>query len=88
MGGYTGESVVSEKSATVVAQHLDRERYEVYPLHIYPGNWYLETEDGTQWPVDKNAFTVAMGSRESFPLMVFSNIIPRLTGGGMGNWAG
>jgi len=64
MGGYTGESVVSEKSATVVAQHLDRERYEVYPLHIYPGNWYLETEDGTQWPVDKNAFTVAMGSEK------------------------
>jgi D-alanine-D-alanine ligase len=58
MGGYTGEAVVSEKSAAVVAQHLDRNRYEVYPLHIYPGNWYLEAEDGKRWPVDKNAFTV------------------------------
>lgn len=58
MGGYTGEAVVSEKSAAVVAQHLDRDRYEVYPLRIYPGNWYLEGEDGTKWPVDKNEFTV------------------------------
>lgn len=67
MGGYTGEAVVSEKSAAVVAQHLDRDRYEVYPLHIYPGNWYLEAEDGTQWPVDKNAFTVEIkGEKVAF----------------------
>ncbi len=67
MGGYTGEAVVSEKSAAVVAQHLDRDRYEVYPLHIYPGNWYLEDEDGTQWPVDKNAFTVEIkGAKVAF----------------------
>lgn len=67
MGGYTGESVVSEKSAAVVAQHLDRNRYEVYPLHIYPGNWYLESEDGKQLPVDKNGFTVIKnGEKVSF----------------------
>ncbi len=64
MGGYTGEAVVSEKSAAVVAQHLDRDRYEVYPLHIYPGNWYLEEEGGTQWPVDKNAFTVEINGEK------------------------
>lgn len=58
MGGFTGESVVSLKSAAVVAQHLDRERYEVHKVHIYPGNWYLETEDGKKWPIDLNGFSV------------------------------
>ncbi|MDN3689556.1 D-alanine--D-alanine ligase [Cyclobacterium jeungdonense] len=67
MGGYTAESVVSEKSAAVVAQHLDRDRYDVYPLHIYPGNWYLEGEEGTKWPVDMNGFTVIKdGEKISF----------------------
>lgn len=58
MGGFTGESVVSLKSAAVVAQHLDRERYEVHKVHIYPGNWYLEAEDGKKWPIDLNGFSV------------------------------
>ncbi|MBD3626787.1 D-alanine--D-alanine ligase [Cyclobacterium sp.] len=64
MGGYTGESVVSEKSAAVVAQHLDRERYEVHKVHIYPGNWYLEDEKGEKYPVDLNGFTVMKNGKE------------------------
>jgi len=58
MGGFTGESVVSEKSASVVAQHLDRERYEVHKVHIYPGDWYLEEEDGKKYAIDLNGFFV------------------------------
>lgn len=67
MGGYTGEAVVSEKSAAVVAQHLDRERYEVHKVHIYPGDWYLDDEDGNKYPVDLNGFTVMKnGQKLSF----------------------
>ncbi|MEX2511328.1 MAG: D-alanine--D-alanine ligase [Cyclobacteriaceae bacterium] len=66
MGGYTGESVVSEKSAAVVAQHLDRDRYEVHQVHIYPGNWYLE-DSGKHWPINMNGFTVVKnGEKISF----------------------
>ncbi len=64
MGGYTGEAVVSEKSAAVVAQHLDRDRYEVHKVHIYPGNWYLEDEKGEKYPVDLNEFTVMKNGQE------------------------
>ncbi|MEX0883315.1 MAG: D-alanine--D-alanine ligase [Cyclobacteriaceae bacterium] len=58
MGGYTAEAVVSEKSAAVVAQHLDRECYVVHKIHIYPDNWYLEADDGKKYPVDLNGFRV------------------------------
>jgi len=64
MGGFTGESVVSEKSAAVVGQLLDRERYDVHYLHIYPGNWYLEEEDGNRYPVDLNRFSVMKNGEE------------------------
>ncbi|NHE56873.1 D-alanine--D-alanine ligase [Cyclobacterium plantarum] len=64
MGGYTGEAVVSEKSAAIVAQHLDRDRYEVHKVHIYPGNWYLEDEKGEKYPVDLNGFTVMKNGQE------------------------
>ncbi|SHM35343.1 D-alanine-D-alanine ligase [Cyclobacterium lianum] len=64
MGGYTGEAVVSEKSAAVVAQHLDPDRYEVHKVHIYPGDWYLEDKEGTKWPVDMNGFSVPMNEEK------------------------
>jgi D-alanine-D-alanine ligase len=64
MGGFTGESVVSEKSAAVVAQLLDRERYDVHRVHIYPGNWYLEEEGGNNYPVDLNGFSVMKNGKE------------------------
>ena len=64
MGGYTGESVVSEKSAAVVAQHLDKDRFEVHKIHIYPNNWYLEEEDGTKLPLDLNGFFVVKNGKK------------------------
>ena len=33
-GGYTGESVVSMKSAAMVANSLDRNVYEIYQIVI------------------------------------------------------
>jgi D-alanine-D-alanine ligase len=67
MGGYTGESVVSEKSAAVVAEHIDRDRYDVHKVHIYPNDWYLEHEDGTKIPLDLNGFfAVINGEKLTF----------------------
>lgn len=57
-GGYTGESVISLKSAAMVEKTIDLEKYEVYKLFIYPGDWHYLTESGSKIPVDLNDFSI------------------------------
>ncbi|MCL6259208.1 D-alanine--D-alanine ligase [Aquiflexum sp. TKW24L] len=57
-GGYTGESVISLKSAAVVEKTLDRNLYDVFKIFIYPGNWYHETSSGVKISIDLNDFSV------------------------------
>lgn len=57
-GGFTGESVVSLKSAAVVEKNLDREKYDVYKIMISRKDWYYEDGQGNRHPVDANDFSV------------------------------
>jgi D-alanine-D-alanine ligase len=63
-GGYTGESVISLKSAAVVEKTLDRERYDVYKILIYPGNWHHLTETGEKVMVDLNDFSLTINGEK------------------------
>ena len=63
-GGYTGESVISLKSAAVVEKTLDRERYDVYKILIYPGNWHHLTETGEKVMVDLNDFSLTINTEK------------------------
>ncbi|UZD21104.1 D-alanine--D-alanine ligase [Algoriphagus halophytocola] len=63
-GGYTGESVISLKSAAVVEQTIDRELYEVYKILIYPGDWHYLTDSGEKIPVDLNDFSIQIGDEK------------------------
>ncbi|WP_143959533.1 D-alanine--D-alanine ligase [Litoribacter populi] len=63
-GGYTGESVISVKSAAVVEKHIDREKYDVFKILIYPGNWYHESESGEKSPVDLNDFSIKVDGQK------------------------
>ncbi|MEN2281727.1 D-alanine--D-alanine ligase [Algoriphagus sp. SE2] len=57
-GGYTGESVISLKSAAVVEKTIDRSKYDVFKILIYPKDWYYMTESGTKVPVNLNDFSI------------------------------
>jgi D-alanine-D-alanine ligase len=57
-GGYTGESVISLKSAAVVERTIDREKYDVTKILIYPGDWHHITERGEKVMVDLNDFSL------------------------------
>jgi D-alanine-D-alanine ligase len=57
-GGYSGEAVISYRSANTIYNHLDKEKYDVYKIDINPDGWFYESEDGTKTAVDKNSFTV------------------------------
>ncbi|WP_373521772.1 D-alanine--D-alanine ligase [Aquiflexum sp.] len=63
-GGYTGEAVVSLKSAAVVERTIDTEKYDVYKILIYPGNWYHETATGDKIPVDMNDFSITLNEQK------------------------
>lgn len=59
-GGFTGESVISLKSAAVVEKTIDRERYDIYKILIYPGDWYFLNDSGIKIPVNLNDFSIEL----------------------------
>ncbi len=59
-GGYTGESVISLKSAAVVERTIDRDKYDVTKILIYPGDWHHITEKGEKVMVDLNDFSLTL----------------------------
>ncbi|MDQ6608631.1 MAG: D-alanine--D-alanine ligase [Bacteroidota bacterium] len=66
-GGYSGESVISYRSAATIYKHLDKERYEVYKIDVTPAGWVWEEGNGEQTSIDKNDFTITVkGQKISF----------------------
>jgi D-alanine-D-alanine ligase len=57
-GGFSGEAVISYRSAATIYNHLDKERYDVYKIDINPEGWFYEDEAGNKSAVDKNDFTI------------------------------
>jgi D-alanine-D-alanine ligase len=63
-GGYSGESVVSMRSAQMIMNNIDRDLYEPTKIVITHENWYAETEQGNV-PVNRGNFSVAVNGSES-----------------------
>ncbi len=62
-GGFTGESVISLKSAEVIDRNLDREKFEVFKIIITPESWFYEQE-GANYEIDKNDFSLKVGDQK------------------------
>lgn len=66
-GGFSGEAVISYKSATTIYNHLDKEKFSVYRIDITPEGWFYQNDDGKQIAVDKTDFTINIdGDQLSF----------------------
>lgn len=63
-GGFTGESVISLKSAAVVEKTIDRQKYDVYKILVYPGDWHYVNAGGEKIPVDLNDFSISLGDEK------------------------
>ena len=57
-GGYSGESVISYKSAVTIENNVDTDTYNLYKIDIHPTGWWYETEEGEEVAVDKNDFSI------------------------------
>lgn len=62
-GGFSGEAVISYKSAVTINNNLDRDRFNVYIIDINPGGWFYELTDGRKIEVDKNDFSLQLDGK-------------------------
>lgn len=60
-GGFSGEAVISYKSAVTIDNNLDRTRFNVYKIDINPSGWFYEDSNGKKAEVDKNDFSLTIG---------------------------
>ena len=66
-GGYSGEAVISYKSALAINNNLDHEKWEVYTIDITPHGWFYLKADEEKYPVDKNDFSITLdGAKITF----------------------
>jgi len=59
-GGYSGESVISYKSAETMRNNLDPGRWNCYLIDIHPDGWFYVDDNGGRSPVDKNDFSITV----------------------------
>jgi D-alanine-D-alanine ligase len=62
MGGYSSEYQISLKSGNVVFETLDTSKYNAYRVHIFKDKWVYVDEDDTEYPIDKNDFSINIDS--------------------------
>ena len=63
-GGFSGEAVISYKSATTIDNNLDRDRFNVYKIDINPRGWFYESADGRKTEIDKNDFSLSANGQK------------------------
>jgi D-alanine-D-alanine ligase len=59
-GGYSGESVISYKSAATIKNNIDTNKWDCYLIDIHPDGWFYETANGEKISVDKNDFSITV----------------------------
>src|SRR5690606_9409514 len=74
MGGYSSEFEISLNSGAVVCNALDKNKYEIYPVHILEEGWYFIAKNGTKNPVNKADFSFDNGTETIRPDAIFNTI--------------
>lgn len=63
-GGFSGEAVISYKSAVTIDTNLDRKQFNVYKIDISPKGWFYQLSDGRKAEVDRNDFSLQLDSQK------------------------
>lgn len=62
-GGYSGEAVISYKSAITIENNIDKDKYNVFTIDIRKDGWFYRSGDNLI-PVDRNDFSITIGSEQ------------------------
>ena len=63
-GGFSKEAEISEKSASQVKNALVGTKYNVYPIFISTTKWVHKDNTNTEFPVDKNDFSITVNGNK------------------------
>lgn len=74
MGGYSGEYKISLESGNIVCDHLNKNKYEVYPITISKKGWYYTPNKSTRIPIDKANFSFIVNEEKIIPDVIFNTI--------------
>lgn len=75
MGGYSSEADISIKSGEVVYKHLSiNPDFEVYKAHIFKEKWFIKTDEGEEFLIDKSNFSVKIKNKTIHFDCVFNTI--------------
>ena len=74
MGGFSDEAEVSLKSGSVVAAHLNKEKYTPYLIRIDKVRWVYTDEQGNEYDIDKNDFSLTIKGEKIKFAAVFNAI--------------
>lgn len=64
MGGYSSEYKISLTSGNVVYQNLDKTKFKGYRIHIFKEKWVYVDDNDTEFPIDKNDFSVMVSNEK------------------------
>jgi D-alanine-D-alanine ligase len=69
-GGNSGEKVISIKSSKFVIDNLNPDKYRGFQILIEGRNWTYVAPDRTEYPIDKNDFSVVVnGAKITFDVV-------------------
>lgn len=63
-GGYSGEAVISYKSADNIYRNIDTDKWNCYLIDIHPSGWFHPTAAGEKIAVDKNDFSIIIDGKK------------------------
>ncbi len=66
-GGYSGEAVISYKSAATILHNIDADKWDCYLIDISAAGWFYTSMQNEKIAVDKNDFSITIaGSKINF----------------------
>jgi D-alanine-D-alanine ligase len=75
-GGYSGEAVISYKSAEQMAANIDATKWNCYTIDIHPQGWFYLDAFGKKIGVDKNDFSITINGTK----IIFDAVLVGLHG--------
>lgn len=71
-GGFSAEANISELSAKKVFEWIDKEKYNVWLIHISREKWFYSPDSNKEFLVDKDDFSLTVNNEKiKFDLAVF-----------------
>ncbi len=64
MGGYSSEYKISLQSGNVVYSYLNKDKFDVYRIHIFKNTWVYIDENDLEHPVDKSDFSIRIDDKK------------------------